>query len=338
MRNFSVRASILLLLVSTPVRGDEQSALDMAALRRKVEALGNLTSAPTVHAIDTASSDSSTPRRIYFEGLPYRGRPTRVFAWYGLPKSRSRYVPGVVLAHGGGGTAYREWVEKWNAHGFAAIAPALEGQTDEHVDDTKQWKRHEWAGPARDGIYADSDEPIEDQWMYHAVADVVLAHALLQANENIDFDNIGLMGISWGGIVTATAVGIDTRFAFAVPTYGCGYLSRIDNQYGRALADNRVYLDVWEPGLRLNRAKMPMLWLTWLHDKHFPLDAQQASYRAAKGRRMVAVLPEMGHSHPAGWDPEDSYAFAKSVVATGKPWLREISQRRDGIHVGVDFV
>ena len=28
----------------------------------------------------------------------------------------------------------------------------------------------------------------------------------------------------------------------------------------------------------------------------------------------------MGHSHPAGWNPPDSYAFAKSVVETGKPW------------------
>ena len=45
---------------------------------------------------------------------------------------------------------------------------------------------------------------------------------------------------------------------------------------------------------------MPILWLTWLRDPHFPLDAQQATYRAAAGPRMVAVLPDMGHSHQAG--------------------------------------
>jgi hypothetical protein len=35
---------------------------------------------------------------------------------------------------------------------------------------------------------------------------------------------------------------------------------------------------------------------------------------------MVSLVSKMGHSHPAGWNPPDSYAFAKSVVETGKPW------------------
>jgi cephalosporin-C deacetylase-like acetyl esterase len=39
-------------------------------------------------------------------------------------------VPGMVLVHGGGGTAFKEWVQKWNAQGFAAISIAVEGQTD----------------------------------------------------------------------------------------------------------------------------------------------------------------------------------------------------------------
>ena len=67
---------------------------------------------------------------------------------------------------------------------------------------------------------------------------------------------------------------------------------------------------------------MPILWLTWLRDPHFPLDAQQATYRAAAGPRMVAVLPDMGHSHQAGWKPPESYAFATAIVATGKPWAQ----------------
>jgi hypothetical protein len=52
---------------------------------------------------------------------------------------------------------------------------------------------------------------------------------------------------------------------------------------------------------------------------------------------MVAVLPDMKHSHPAGWTPEDSYAFAESIVRDGKPWLREVKQQRDGDHVSVTF-
>lgn len=41
---------------------------------------------------------------VWIEGEPWRGRPTRVFAWWGLPRGASaqRKVPAMVLVHGGG--------------------------------------------------------------------------------------------------------------------------------------------------------------------------------------------------------------------------------------------
>ena len=77
----------------------------------------------------------------------------------------------MVLVHGGGGTAFKEWVEKWNARGYAAISIAVEGQTDKRSEDGESWEKHEWAGPSRVGIYGDAKEEFKDQWMYHAVAD-----------------------------------------------------------------------------------------------------------------------------------------------------------------------
>ena len=103
------------------------------------------------------------------------------------------------------------------------------------------------------------------------------------------------------------------------------------------LADNALYKNVWDPMVRMPRATMPVLWFTWLHDVHFPLTSQSACYRAAPGARMVAVLPEMKHSHPAAWNPPDSYAFAFTVVKTGKPWLRQTGQRLEGQKLDVSF-
>ena len=65
---------------------------------------------------------------------------------------------------------------------------------------------------------------------------------------------------------------------------------------------------------------MPVQWLSWPKDSHFPLDCQRACYQSTKEPYMVSLIPGMGHSHQAGWRPADSYAFAKSVVETGKPW------------------
>jgi hypothetical protein len=46
---------------------------------------------------------------ISFEGLPFRGKPTRVFAWLGVPKVKvGEKVPAMVLVHGGNGAAFDE--------------------------------------------------------------------------------------------------------------------------------------------------------------------------------------------------------------------------------------
>jgi len=74
---------------------------------------------------------------------------------------------------------------------------------------------------------------------------------------------------------------------------------------------------------------MPVLWLSWPLDAHFPLGCQAEHYRKTPGPRMVSLITKMGHSHPAGWNPPDSYAFAKSVVETGKPWGRSPSAKTE---------
>ncbi len=314
-------------------------AADFARLRGQVEALAELRSPPARHAAEGFAAVGSM-QPLFFEGLPYQGKPTRVFAWLGLPAQRTSKVPGVVLVHGGGGTAFKEWVQKWNEQGFAAMSIAVEGQTDLRIAGAPpgaQWQRHAAAGPARQGIYGDSSEPLADQWMYHAVADVILANSLLRSLPEVDAAQVGVCGISWGGIITSTVVGIDSRFAFGIPIYGCGALDRIPNQYGRALADLPMYREVWEPLLRLPRATMPLLWLTGPRDTHFPLEAQQASYRAAPGPRLVSAPLDMKHGHPPGWNPPDSYAFAQAVVATGRPWAREVRQDFYEGHARVEF-
>lgn len=265
-------------------------------------------------------------RPVFFEGLGWQGRPTRVYAWLGLPEGQRR-APGIVLVHGGGGTAFREWVEKWRDRGYAAISIAVEGQTDLPVAGSgrRSWQRHAWAGPSRSGIYADLSEPLKDQWMYHAVAATVLANSLLRSLPEVDGRNVGVMGVSWGGVITSTVMGIDSRFAFAIPTYGSGHLFDAENHWGAALRGQRRYREVWDPMLRIGRARMPALWLSWPEDRAFPLDCQAECYRAAPGSRMVALIPGMGHSHRAAWEAPDSYAFADSVVQSGKPWLAQQS-------------
>jgi len=314
----------LLLLLFAGALGAEPSA------DRKI-ALGlvdTCAQAPQTHKAEGFKADG-TVHAIFYDALPWNGKPTRVFAWIGLPAQRTGKVPGIVVVHGGGGTAYKEWVQKWNAEGFAAISIAVEGQTD--VDEKKEpkgrpvWARHAFSGPARDGTFADTKLPLKEQWMYHALADTMLANSLLRSLPEVDATKIGVMGISWGGVITSTIIGLDERFAFGIPTYGCGHLFDAENHWGKALHDNIGYKETWDGMNYADRVKMPVLWLSWPQDAHFPLGCQAEHYRKAPGPRMVSLITKMGHSHPAGWNPPDSYAFAKSIVETGKPWGRSTS-------------
>jgi dienelactone hydrolase len=303
---------------------------DFSAQRQLVEDLARLTEAPAMREADGFPAAGEI-KAIYFDALEWKGKPTKVFAWLGVPKNPSGKVPGIVLVHGGGGTAFQPWVRQWNDRGFAAISIAVEGQTSNRPEAaSKGWERHESGGPGRAGIYGDSKEPLRDQWMYHAAADTVLSHSLLRSLPGVDPEKIGIMGISWGGVITSTVIGIDSRFAFAIPTYGCGDLSMAGNQYGRALGGNLLYQQVWDPLLRLDRAKLPVLWLSWPQDQHFPLDRQAASYRRAPGSRMVALLPNMGHGHGPAWKRPESYAFAESIVREGSPWCVQTTAGADG--------
>lgn len=306
--------------------------------KQQFSALAELTKPPAFADAEGFAADGSL-RPLFFDALPYEGKPTRAFAWLGLPEKRAGKVPGMVLVHGGGGTAFKDWVKEWNDRGYAAISVAVEGQTDlkddqatEGVIPTK-WKQHPWSGPWRVGVYGDSAKPLSDQWMYHAVADTILAHSLLRSLPEVDAEKIGVMGVSWGGIIVSTVIGIDTRFALAIPVYGCGHLYDADNHYRKNLEHNELYRNVLDPMVRLSHASMPVLWLSWPEDQHFPLGCLSACYREAPGPRMISLIPGLGHGQGAPVKRLEGYAFADAVVRTGAPWcLQEDEKTEDGTY------
>ena len=278
---------------------------------------------------------------IFFDGLPWQGKPTRVFAFVGVPEhKRGEKVPGMVLVHGGGGTAFANWVKRWNDRGYAAIAMDTCGAVPR--GSYGKWQRHDAGGPPGWGGFNQIDEPTQDQWTYHAVADAVLAHSLLRLLPDVDASRIGLTGISWGGYLTCIIAGVDNRFRFAAPVYGCGFLG--DNsawlknfeQMGKETAAK--WLGLWDPSRYLPRAKMPMLWVTGTNDFAYPFDSLQKSYRQPPGKRTLCIRVRMPHGHgPAGEGPEEIRALADSLLKKGKPLARITAQGRKGDEVWATF-
>lgn len=283
---------------------------------------------PAVHA--TEERPVKGMRALFYEGADYKGKPTWVFAYYAAPAGEPPEGgwPAVVCAHGGGGTAYPDWVKKWNQNGYAAIAMDLEGHLPGgHVHglegNAPAGAGHENAGPARIDWFGDRDLPDKEQWFYHAVADVIRANSLLRSFPEINPKKIGLTGISWGATVASTVAGVDPRFAFVIPVYGCGFIHECDSD-GLAqwfppknmTADQfRDYRTKWDPSAHLPNAKMPMLWVTGYTDPVFPINIFAKSAKAAGGPSMLCVRPWIIHAHGSGWDEVwEIYAFANSIV------------------------
>ncbi len=269
---------------------------------------------------------------VYLDGPSYQGTPTKVFALYGVPKVKEgQRVPGIVLVHGAGGTAFAYWVKLWNSRGYAAIAI-------DHGGNIPVWSENFWQKNANGGpplTYWDTPQEIENQWMYHAVANSMLAVSFVQSLPGVDPDRIGLTGISWGGVVASTVAGLDERLKFVVPVYGCGFISEPATDGSCMLADLPPDLlarwrSLWDPANYLPKAKMPLLWVTGSNDAFFTMDSLQRSSRLAKGKQAFAIRLNMIHGHSGhGENPEEIRAFADSIVNGGKPLASIVDQ---GIH------
>ena len=259
----------------------------------------------------------------FFEGAPWKGKPTRVFAYYGLPSTRpGEQVPAMVLVHGGGGSAFIPWVKLWVSRGYAAIAMDTCGciSGGGHGNHT----RHADGGPAGWGGFNQVDEPAEDQWAFHAVSAVVRAHSLIRSFPQVDPARIGITGISWGGYLTCIAAGIDQRFAFAAPVYGCGFLRENSTWLGefekmQSGSAERWGL-LWDPLVYLPQVKCPMLWVNGTNDFAFPMDSWQKSYRLPEGSRTLSLRVRMEHGHGGpGENPPEIHTLAEALFRGGSP-------------------
>lgn len=272
-------------------------------------------------------------RAIFYDGPQFRGKPTRVFAFYGAPKNAGpqNRVPGIVLVHGGGGTAFESWVKLWVDRGYAALAMDTCGCIPLGTNPkggrfSNRWQRLPDGGPAGWGGFDQMNEAPEDHWMHQATAAVILGHSWLRAQPEVDPERTGVTGISWGGVLTSRVAGLDSRFKFAVPVYGCGFLDENSTwlpTLKKIGEPGRAWGERYDPGRVLANARMPILWLNGTNDFAFPVNSWRKSARTTPGTSRLCMPLRMPHGHGgAGENPKEIQIFADSIVRDGEPLLK----------------
>ena len=258
-------------------------------------------------------------QEVYYAGENYKGKPTRVFAYYGKPEGAGPF-PGIILVHGGGGTAFRNWVKHWVKNGYAALAMDLAGKGP--------------TGRLPDGGPDQGDnvkfpvfgpDEVKDVWTYQAVAAVIRGHSLLASLKEVDPKRTALTGISWGGYLTCIVVGLDHRFKAAVPVYGCGFIHEksawVDNHFSKMPDDlKKRWIENFEPSRYLGQAQCPMMFMNGTSDFAYPLESYQKSYKLVKSPVTLCIQINRGHGHI--WSFPEVDAFINSTLKKGEPLLK----------------
>lgn len=328
MKNFL----LLFLLFTQTGFAQKQTvpSIDVHAVRVKdlLWDLKALSKPPEVEWIN----QTGTVHTLLYKSVDYEGKPTQVFAYYTNPdllmciQNSKRKFPGVVLLHGGGGKAFKEWAEKWAADGYAAIAMDLSGNDADG-------KKLALAGADQqdDNKFQKIEKGnLKNVWTYHAVASAILAHSFLLNLPEVDASKTCLTGISWGGYLTCIVASLDNRFKAAAPVYGCGYYDESDifkvpiNQL--SAANKQKWMHYFDPSSYMAFAKPSFLFVNGNTDPFYNVVPYHKTYSLIdKSKRTICIKPAMMHSHEHGWEPAEIRVFFESVVNRGKPLIKVIA-------------
>ncbi|NDH06897.1 alpha/beta fold hydrolase [bacterium] len=258
-------------------------------------------------------------KEVYYQGENYKGKPTKVFAYYGKPEGQGPF-PAVLLVHGGGGKAFPDWVKHWNKRGYCALAMDLAGNGPN--------------GRLPDGGPGQGDEEkflnfqndtIKDMWTYHAVAAVIRGHSMIASFPEVDRNKVVVTGISWGGYLTCIIAGLDDRLKAAVPVYGCGFLhensvwkeSRLDKMDVQRRLN---WVRNFDPSSYLPNVGCPIMFINGTNDFAYPLDSYKKCYDLVKEKKTLSIKVRMPHGHI--WTFKEVDAFIDSHVKNGIPLVK----------------
>ena len=320
----------IFLSLSAAVFGQQVGPWNVSALKNEVPAMHWLKSEGPVHS-------------LLYAGENYRGQATQVFAVYASPKTigeakDGQKFPAVVLIHGGGGTAFAEWVYLWAKRGYAAIAMDLSGSRPPDLESDpktgapllggrtpKSIVRLPNGGPNQGHLekFDSIGSEASDHWPFHAAASVMRAHTLIRSFPEVDPERTAVTGISWGGYTTCLVASLDDRFKAAVPVYGCGFLHEgesVQKPSVDKLGDLRsTWVREYDPSSLLPRCRVPVFFVNGTNDVHYPLDSYMKTFLQVPGEKQMRIQVKMAHGHQPGWAPQEIGLFIDSKCRQEKP-------------------
>ncbi|OGB89765.1 hypothetical protein A2625_06610 [candidate division WOR-1 bacterium RIFCSPHIGHO2_01_FULL_53_15] len=278
--------AILLILFSTGVKaGPFQSE----AMRRLWAVPTNEVRSETIRSYDLGSV---RVEEIYYFSRPYKGKPSKIFGYFAYPRARSAKLPAILLSHGGGGTASRSRAVAWARRGYSMLAIDLPGKGENRAGSRS-------TGPDMVVTNLLRTQPENENYLVHAVAAARHGITYLTKRKEVDPDRIGMIGLSWGGVLTLLTNGQDERLKAAVNVFGAGHIPEgstwEDFFSSMTAADKETWNNYLDPKNFLSSQHAPIIFITGTNDHCYYLPTFQKSYQEVAAEKNYWLVPNLKH-------------------------------------------
>ncbi len=226
------------------------------------------------------------------------------FAYIGIPSTpmpKGGY-PGIVLIHGGGGTAFPGWTKMWVDKGFVVIALDWYNQMPvpkhKHIPTNSIESKIELPGGKRQDHISN-------------VANMAVAHSLLRSLKEVNPEKTAFVGLSWGSWYGTMLASLDNRFNGGVLIY-CG-----DRKFHRKIFNGRF----------VHAAKVPLYWVVSTHDQNVNLRTLNNSFKICPTIDTKSIVIELPHSH-IGFEFDSCFRMAEYYTTKAVPALPKLSEMK----------
>ena len=243
---------------------------------------------------------SPNPRSLFYKAK------AEFFAYIGFPEGPvpDGGFPGVVLIHGGGGTAFPQYARLWTRQGYAVIMPDWYNQRPVPTGNQEA-----------DVIKVPLPGGKRNDYVSN-VANIILAHSLLRSLKNVNPEKTAFVGLSWGSWYGAMVAAIDPRFKGGVEIY-CGDVKKGSVKNSNAFFNGRFH----------HAAKIPLYWVAGTNDQNVTLATLKAGFQECPKVENKSLVIRLPHSHIGFTFPSCSRMAAHFTQGgPGLPKLSEINR------------
>lgn len=256
------------------------------------------------------ANDGVTLRYVVFTIGTFKGKRSRLAAFYAFPKSAGK-LPALLHMHGGGQRASIHEVVFAARNGYAGLSINWGGRPMEEMkegepntdwgalDATQSGHNSHYASLKPDAKTLDAVEsPRNNNWFLLILA-ARRSLTFLEQQGEVDAKRLGVHGHSMGGKLTVGLAGVDRRVEAAVPSCGgAGTAPREMPGSGLRASRSPLHLATIDDRAYIPQTTRPILYLGPTNDFNGALDCMYANWERLDDPQVrYSISPHLNHRH-----------------------------------------